>query len=474
VTTTGTAGEKAARIAAALRARVPAERVLTSGPEYDAGTALWNGAVDRRPAVLLRCTTTADVQAGIQTARGFGLPVSVRGQGHDWAGRALRDGGLTLDLTPMRSVRVDPVRGRAVVGGGASANDVLAAADAHGLVAVTGTIGAVGMVGLTLGGGYGPLSGRFGLAADNLLGAEVVLADSSVVRADAEHEPDLFWALRGGGGNFGVVTSAEIRLHAVDGVVTGMVLYPWHQAEKVFGSVREILPGCPEELTVQTGIVSGPDGSPAALVLPTWCGDPAFGTDPDGPVQLLTRLGTPVMAQLGTVSYAATITERDTMFPNGRCVSVRTRSVPGHTPGVTAVLLRQGHAMTSPLSAISLHHFHGAATRVPATGTAFALREPHLMTEIIAVWTSNTDGGEHRAWADATSAALAPHAFPGGYANLMGPDAVDQIPHIYGRNTARLQAIKAAVDPDNVFDATPLPASRPAQAQAQATREHTL
>ncbi|GAA1084424.1 FAD-binding oxidoreductase [Streptomyces javensis] len=284
----------------ALRRLLPADRVITGGPGYAAGTALWNGAVSSRPAILLRCTSTAEVRAGVRTAREFGLPLSVRSGGHDWAGRALSDDGLTLDLTPMRSVHIDAGARRATVAGGARAHHVLAAADRYGLVAATGTIGTVGMAGLTLGGGYGPLGGRFGLAADNLTGAEVVLADGSVVWTDAEREPDLFWALRGGGGNFGVVTSMEIRLHAVPTVVTGMVLYSLRQAPKVFARLEDVLSDCPDALTVQTGVIDGPQGKPMAMLWPTWSGEPAVGTDPAGPVRRLTRLGTAPVAEFET------------------------------------------------------------------------------------------------------------------------------------------------------------------------------
>ncbi|SED21213.1 FAD-dependent oxidoreductase [Streptomyces melanosporofaciens] len=449
------------RAVAALKERLPVDRVLTAGPEYTAGTALWNGAVTFRPAILLRCTSTAEVQTGVRTAREFGLPLSVRGGGHDWAGRALSDQGLTLDLTPMSSVHVDVGARRATVAGGARTNHVLAAADPYGMVAATGTVGTVGMAGLTLGGGYGPLGGRFGLAADNLAGAEVVLADGSVVWADAEHEPDLFWALRGGGGNFGVVTSMEIRLHTVPAVVTGMVLYPLRQAPKVFARLGALLADCPDELTVQTGIINGPDGAPMAMLWPTWSGEPAVGTDPSGPVQRLTRLGTPAVAEFETGSFATAIAARDTMFPNGRHVSLRTRSLPRHTPEVVDALVQGAKTMTSPLSAFSVHHFHGAAARVPWEETAFALRKPHMMAEVLAVWTPETDGGRHTAWADAASAALEPHAFAGGYANLLGPDATDQIPHVFGGNTARLLAVKDTVDPDGVFRGIPLPMAEP-------------
>ncbi|RSD25049.1 FAD-binding oxidoreductase [Amycolatopsis eburnea] len=437
----------------ALRTAVPDRQVHSSGPGYADGVALWNGAVNHRPALVLTCTTTDDVVLGVRTAREFGLPLSVRSRGHDWAGRALADGGLTLDVRPLSGVRVDPATRTAEVGGGASANHLLAAAGEHGFVGATGTIGTVGVAGLTLGGGYGPLAGRIGLAADNLLAAEVVTADGSVVRTDARHDPDLLWALRGGGGNFGVVTSMTVRLHAVPAVVTGLVLYPWHQAGQVLARVREAQHEAPDDLTIQTGVIAAPDGSPALLVLPTWSGDVVTGEDPSGPVMALTRLGDPLLAQLDTVPHATALAGRDAMFPDGRHVTIRTRSVPALDEAVADVVERFGGRLPTPQSGISLHHFHGAAARVAAADTAFSLRRPHLMAEILGI------GEDTGGWADAASAALAEHAFPGGYANLLGPDATDQIPHVHGDNLPRLRRVKAAVDPDGVFAATPLPMS---------------
>jgi hypothetical protein len=284
------------------------------------------------------------------------------------------------------------------------------------------------VAGLTLGGGYGPLAGRVGLAADNLLAAELVLADGSVLRTDSHHEPDLLWALRGGGGNFGVVTSMTVQLHAVKAVVTGMVLYPWKQAEQVLGRVREAQQDCPDGLTIQVGAVGSPDGSRALLVLPTWSGDLATGTDPSGPVMALSRLGDPVFAELGAVPYAATVAGRDAMFPDGRHVTLRTRSVPGLSSEVIDVVDRFGGELPTPMSGISLHHFHGAAARIAPADTAFVLRRNHLMAETIAVWPAGDAGDKARHWADEASAALARHAFSGGYANLLGPEATDQIP----------------------------------------------
>ncbi|WP_439379636.1 FAD-binding oxidoreductase [Amycolatopsis lexingtonensis] len=440
-----------------LRTSLRAGQVHASGPGYADGVALWNGAVKHRPAIVLACTSPDDVVLGVRTAREFGLPLSVRGRGHDYAGRALADGGLTLDLRPLNEVRVDPRSATAEVGGGASADDLLAAAGEHGLVAATGTIGTVGVAGLTLGGGYGPLAGRAGLAADNLLAAELVTADGKIVRTDADNEPDLLWALRGGGGNFGVVTSMTVRLHAVPAVVTGMVLYPWRQARPVLDRVREAQQDSPDDLTIQVGAIAAPDGSPALLVLPTWSGDLATGEDPSGPVQALARLGDPLLAQLAAAPYAATIAARAAMFPDGRHVTLRTRSVPALGEDVIDVVERFGGRLPTPLSGITLHHFHGAATRIPAADTAFALREPHLMAEIIGIHEAAESGEHVRSWADAASAALAEHAFPGGYANLLGPEATDQIPHVHGDNLPRLRRIKAAVDSDGVFSATPLP-----------------
>ncbi|MBB1151659.1 FAD-dependent oxidoreductase [Amycolatopsis dendrobii] len=433
--------EDAAR---ALRARLPAEQVHTSGPQYESTAAVWNAAVAARPAVVVECRSTADVQASVRAARELGLPLSVRSGGHDWAGRALADGGITLDLRPMNRVAVDAGRRAAVIGGGARANDVLAGAEAHGLTAAVGTIGTVGFAGLALGGGYGPFLGKYGLAADNLLGAEIVLADGEVVLANASRLPDLWWALRGGGGNFGVVTALGVRLHETPQITTGPVWYPASDSARVFAAVAEIQADAPDELTVQSGILAGADGSLCVLVWPTWCG-PA---DPDG---FLARLGPPLASQIETVSsYAAEIARRDAMFPDGRSVTIRTRSLRSFTPEAVPVLASAAAARTSPLSGLSIHHFHGLASRVPVAETAFPLREDHLMVEILGLGEGNDD----RAWADAASAALAPHASPTAYANLLGPDVPSA--NVFGPNSGRLRDIKHRYDPDGVFRAIPL------------------
>lgn len=451
-----TSVRKAASVVSVLRHSVEAGRVVTEGPEYDAAVTLWNGASGSRPAVVVRCLSPADAQAAVRAARDGSLPLSVRGRGYDWAGRSLREGGVVVDVSRMRGVQVDPASATASVQGGASFGDVVAATEPFGLSPVTGMVSSVGAVGTTLGGGYGPLSGRFGLASDNIVAAEVVLADGSVVTADAEHETELFWALHGGGGNFGVVTSLRIQLHPVPTVVNGLVMYPWSEAHDVLEQLGPLLDDAPDELVVQVGVLTGPDGGTVLTANPIWTGDLDAG---QAPVEQFIRLGTPVMAQVSRQSYGQMLGQFDGQFPDGRHVAMRSRNVASLTPpAVVAALDHAGSTKTSPLSAIFTHQLHGAATRVPLASTPVGSRSPHQVIEIVATWEADDDAGaQHTAWADDVSAALAPDSVPGGYVNLLGPDATDQIPHLYGPNTDRLLAIKSAVDPDGVFRATSLP-----------------
>ncbi|MFE0419965.1 FAD-binding oxidoreductase [Streptomyces tendae] len=449
--------QRLVRLTDTLRRTIRTGQVVTAGPEYEAGRRIWNGAVSARPGVIVRCASPAEARDAVLAAREAGVPLSVRGGGHDWAGRALSDRGLTIDLSGLRRVTVDPLAGVAEVEGGATAADVVAAAQPFGLTAATGSAGSVGMAGLTLGGGYGPLSGRFGLALDNLLSADVVLADGTLVTVDEEREPDLFWALRGGGGNFGVVTSMRVRLHAVESVLSGMVMYQWDQAANVLAGLSDFLAGSPDELTVQFGVLPGPkDDDPVVFLAPTWSGHDAGA----GRRALagLDALGTPLVSQLGPTTMPEMLAGIDAQFPFGRHVEIRPRSVSSLTAGVRDVLTLAGSTLTSPYSAVSVHSLHGAAARVPVTRTAFGNRDPHLMIEIIALWEPDDDrASEHRAWASNLTSALEPEALPGGYPNLLGRDEVAQVAHAYGPNTERLLAVKRHYDPDNVFRAISLP-----------------
>src|SRR5215469_16752830 len=281
---------------------------------YAEATRLWNGAVERRPALVTACSNTNDVRTALLAARAAGLPVSVRNGGQDWVGRALRDGGLVLDLTPMQQCSVNVEALEATVSGGVTVGDLNGAASRHGLAAVIGNDGAVSMAGLVLGGGYGPLMTRFGLASDNLISAEVVLADGSVVSCGANRDPDLFWAIRGGGGNFGVVTSMHLRLHRVGQVLSGSIVFPWGDAPAVLERFSELMQTAPDELAGAAILSLGPSGSPAVVISPTWSGDPEHGRQI---VSEIESFGTPIVSKIGPMAAADLLTLTDGKLVSG-------------------------------------------------------------------------------------------------------------------------------------------------------------
>jgi hypothetical protein len=385
---------------------------------YRARLQIWNGAVAHRPALIAQCRTSGDVQCAIRIARQHGIPLSVRGGGHDWAGRALKHNGLVIDLSDMRRVEVDGVAAIARVEGGATAADLVNAAAPHGLVAVTGTNGSVGLAGLTLGGGYGPLNGRHGLALDNLLGVEIVLASGLLVTANATENPALFWAVRGGGGNFGVVTGLRVRLHNMPEVLSGLILFPWAEADSVLRGYADILATIPDDLTILAGIISDPAGNPVLFLAPTWCGDTAQG---EQIIARLCDLGRPLFVQTGAKTYRDMLGMFDAQIIAGRHYEIRSHQLRALTPAAITALVLAGHSRTSPFSAVAIHHFHGASTRVPLSATAFGLRQEHFLVQIVAGWepVGGDDGSSHRRWCHAVSHMLASIAMPGGYPNML-------------------------------------------------------
>ena len=449
MTTSTMLPERAAAAGRQLRASLRGTVLAAADAPYDAARQIWNGAVDHRPALIARCEDDQDIATAVRAARVHGLPLSVRGGGHDWAGRALRDGGLVLDLSAMRGVTIDPAARTAVAQGGATAGHVVAAAARYGLAPVTGTVKAVGMAGLTLAGGYGPLCGKHGLALDNLLGADVVLADGRRVTASHTADSDLYWALRGGGGTFGVVAAARYQLHPLPAVLAGLILFPLAQAATVLRGYAEIAAAAPDELTVMTGFL-GTGGQMLLFLFPVWSGDPAHGQDA---ITALQQLGTPVMAQVAPMPYPDVLGMFDQSVVNGRHYALATRWLPTLTDHDAAALTSAAALATSPLSAIAVHHFHGAAARVPAHDTAFALRRDHLLVEILAAWepSPDTDPAVHRAWAEDLSGQLAPSSLPGGYPNLLGPAEATRTRLAYGPNTPRLRDLKHRYDPNGVF-----------------------
>jgi hypothetical protein len=443
-----------------LRAAISGRVALPGDELYDEGSRVWNGAVHRRPAIVAFCEQSEDVQAAVRAARRHGLPLSVRGGGHHWAGPALCADGLVIDLTRMRQVIVEPDSRVAIVLGGASAKAVATAAGAHGLVAALGNCGAVGMAGLTLGGGYGPINGLYGLAADNLLGAEIVLADGRRATINPDEDPELFWAIRGGGGNFGVVTSLQVQLHETCHMLTGPIIYPWSEAEPVLRRYAAFAATMPDELGIPVGMTSGTDGQAMLLFLPLWNGDKQRG---ERIISDFQALGTPRFAQVGPMTYGDMLALYDAGLDatDGCHWEIRTRSLPALTPGAIDAIIRAVAGRTSPYSMVNWHHFHGAATRIAAEEIAFGLRQEHFMVEIVAGWKPDgSNAATHRQWAQDLWESLAPFALPGGYANLLEPHDREQAKDAYGGNAARLRAVKRRFDPDGVFaSAIPLPES---------------
>src|SRR5215813_1064407 len=412
------------------------------------------------PRAVVHCRTIEDVQLSIAIAGDCGLPLSVRCGGHDWAGRALC-AGIVIDLSGIKRVSVEADHRSAIISGGARAADVAAVTDPLHVAAVTGICSTVGMTGLTLGGGYGPLIGRAGLALDNLLAAEVLLADGRVVIANDDNEEELFWALRGGGGRKGVVTAMRHRLHNLSSVRSGMLIYPFSEAGAVLRHCVDIAASSAENLTVQVGCAGGADGKPVVMVVPTWCGPPEEG---EARVAPFLKLGTLFAGAVEVMSYGASLTLFDPYLANGQPVFMETCWLPALDRGAIDVFIQAMETAVSPGCAIFTHEFKGAASRVPEGATAFGLRRNHVLVEILATFIDRSDKEEerrHRQWARATRQAFAPVALPGGYPNFLVGDDSDRVAKSYGPNAERLIAAKRRYDPGNVFcSAIPLPVGR--------------
>ena len=457
-----------------LEGQLPGRISRPGDNRYIAATALWAKPIGRMPRAVVHSRTPQDVQLAILAARESGLSLSVRGGGHDWAGRALCD-GLVIDLSGMNDVLVDPDHLTARISGGARASDVITVTDPRGLAAVTGSCSAVGMAGLTLGGGYGTLIGRFGLALDNVIAADVVLADGRIVTAEHDREEELFWALRGGGGNFGAVTAMRIRLHNLPNVLSGMLLYPFSEAKSVLEGCIEIAASMPEELTVQLGFVVGPDNAPVVLVVPTWCGPPGQG---DAQVAPLLKLGTVLDNTVDAVRYGASLATFDAYIVNGQRALMETCWLPALDGRSIDVFIEAMETAVSPGCAVFTHEFRGAASRVAQEATAFGLRRHHFLVEILATFVDRSDESEeqrHQRWARATLAAFNAMALPGGYPNMLAGSEVERATKSFGRNAERLIKAKRHYDPDNVFRCTiPLPVDRSGKRASTAANDYKV
>jgi FAD/FMN-containing dehydrogenase len=435
-----------------LRQELPGRVSVPGDAGYTVATAIWAKPLDAHPRSIVHCQTAENVQAVVRVARDSGIAVSIRGGGHDWAGRSLCN-GIVIDLSGMRNVTLSSDR-TAMISGGARAVDVTTVTDPLQLAAVAGSVSAVGMTGLALGGGYGPLIGRFGLALDNVIGAQVVLADGRIVSANSETNPELFWALRGGGGSFGAVTAMSYRLHDLESVHSGLLLYPFSEAKAVLRRCADISASAPDELTVQLGLVADPSGTVVVMIIPTWCGRPGEG---EAQLAAFSKLGNLLAGTIERKSYGALLAAFDPYIVNGLHAVMETCSLPTLDDQGIDVFIDAMQTAVSPGCAIFTHEFKGAASRIAEDATAFGLRRDHVLIEVLATFPDAKDEPAHRRWAHATREAFAT-ALPGGYPNFLTGRDADRVARSYGGNARRLIEAKRRYDPDNFFSsAIPLP-----------------
>jgi len=425
--------------------------VLRPGdPGYDEARSAHNGAIDKRPALILRCRSTADVVAALAVGRESGLEIAIRGGGHSIAGRSATDGGVLIDLGLMKGIVVNPTTRTVRVQGGVTWRELNREAAMHDLATTGGVISTTGVAGLTLGGGLGWLMGTHGLSVDNLLAVELVTAEGDVFDVTEATQPDLFWGLRGGGGNFGIAASLEFRLHPLGSVTAGLIAHPFDAARELLAFVREYTAGAPDELAVMPLLVHAPDGSGARLAAVAVChaGSPDRA---DADLAPLRAFGSPVLVQVGPMPYPAVNTMLDDGFPRGVRYYWKSGFVAALDDGVIDAVVEGFAACPSPMSGIAIEHFHGAVTRVPVVATAVPHRDPGYNVLVAGVWDDPAADDANVAWARSTYQSLAPFLVGRRYINYLSADDSAATRDVYGANLARLAELKRRYDPDNVF-----------------------
>jgi FAD/FMN-containing dehydrogenase len=417
---------------------------------YESARKVWNGMIDRRPACIARCKTANDVQLAVRFARENDLPIAIRGGGHNAAGLGVCDGGLVIDLGGMRDVIVDPLRRTARAGAGATWADFDQATAAHGLATTGGAVSTTGIAGLTLGGGLGWLMRSYGLACDNLIGAEVVTADGQLLRASATENADLLWGLRGGGGNFGVVTTFEFQLHPVATIFGGLLLYPLTRARDVLRLYRDVTRSAPDALTIFTAMMHSPDGLPVVALLICYNGSPDDG---ERAIKAIRDFDTPVAGAVGPMPYTALQSMLDAGFPSGLQVHWRSEFVTAIPDDLIEAAVSAFERVPSPLSAILFEQFGGAVKRVAREATAFDHRDSDYNLVIVSRWAEPSEAERNVAWARSTSDAAKSFTTGRVYVNYIGAgEAPDRVRAAFGADKfSRLAALKRKYDPSNVF-----------------------
>jgi FAD/FMN-containing dehydrogenase len=434
---------------AQLQARLRGEVIRPGDARYKGSRLVWNGRIDRYPALIVYCADPEDVLTTIDFARSVGLPITVRSGGHSMVGLSVGNGALVIDLSRMKGIQIDPGTGIARVQAGLTLGEFVQETQVYGLATTTGTVSGTGLAGLTLGGGIGWLMSKYGLTIDSLLSVDLVTADGQMLTASATQHPDLFWGMRGGGGNFGVATAFAFQLHPVGPVLAGKILYPLARAREVLRFYREYTATAPDELTAYVTLKSTPAGLPVVSISLCYCGPMAQGARL---IEPLRKLESPVADLIRPRPYLQTISN-NAGAPDGCHYDEKAYSLHWLSDEVIEIITTYASTRTSPLSEALIQHVHGAAGRVSPTATAFALREVPYVMNIVAGWNADDahEAERHTQWVRAFQAALLPFAMKGVYTNFLGDEGEEQVRASYGVNYERLVALKNKYDPTNVF-----------------------
>jgi FAD/FMN-containing dehydrogenase len=419
---------------------------------YEEARRVHNGLVNKRPALIARCRGVADVADTVRLARKLGLEVAIRGGGHNVAGRATIDGGLMIDLTPMKGIYVDPKDCTARAEGGVIWAELNRETQLHGLAVTGGVVSTTGIAGLTLGGGLGWLMGKYGLAMDNLRSVELVTSQGKVLQASKHEESDLFWAVRGGGGNFGVVTSFEYHLHPVGPTVTGgLIAHPFDSAHGLLSFFRDSTASLPDEQTIVGGLIHAPDGSGTKLsaMVTCHCGSLESG---EKAVTPLKRFGTSAVDTVGPTPYCQLNSMLDAAYPKGALNYWKSNFLSQLSDDAIKTMITCFAECPTPMGQLLLEHVHGAASRVGISDTAFPHRSEGYNFLILCEWMNEADNDRCIAWTRKTFAQMQPFFAPARYVNYLGDDETGEpVAAAYGPNYRRLQKLKAKYDPENFF-----------------------
>jgi FAD/FMN-containing dehydrogenase len=416
--------------------------------QYDSVRKIWNGMIDRKPAVIVRCLNNVDIIQAVKFAREHNLSISVRGAGHNIGGHAVCDGGVMIDLSLMKRITVHPEELFAEVEMGATWGDFDQTTQQYGLATTGGLITTTGVAGLTLGGGVGWLVRKYGMSCDNLFEAEVITADGRIVNASLLENADLLWGLRGGGGNFGIVSSMKLRLHPVGKVLGGMIVYPREKAMEVIRFYRDFMMTAPEELTLYSALLTSPEGIPLVAILGCYCGDLKIG---ESVLQPLRAFGTPLADLMQPVPYTQMQSLLDASFPHGNRYYWKSGFLVDLSDHAIDVMINHMTLNPSPYSTTVIEYYAGAASREPEGGSAYPHRQPQFNLVINANWQMHEDDEENIAWIRKMWTAFEPFLSHKVYVNALGVEGENRVKEAYGDNYTRLATLKSKYDPDNVF-----------------------